>query len=56
VIGSVPVNFNGHPTLAGYTHADILNLIVFYNDDFGIEAGDQIGTRTAKLRAWLTEI
>jgi hypothetical protein len=53
-IGSVPLNFNGHPS--GYTHAEILNIIIFYNDDFGIVERDNIGTRTAKLRAWLTEI
>jgi hypothetical protein len=39
--------------LDGYQHEDILRLIEFYNDNFGIIAGDGLPARTAKLREWM---
>ena len=51
-LGTVPVPFNNMPST--YTHADILNLVIFYNDDFDILAADGISTRQDKLRLWLT--
>ena len=50
-VGTVPAPFNDLPST--YTHANILNLVVFYNDDFDIQAGDSITTRQDKLRLWL---
>ncbi|ESK83661.1 kid repeat protein [Moniliophthora roreri MCA 2997] len=36
------------------THVDIINLIIFYNEDFGIVPGDDLESRREKVRAWLT--
>jgi len=53
LIGTVPPQFN--PNIGSYQHIDILQLVVFYNDDFGIHAGDQLSERKHKVRIWLTE-
>jgi hypothetical protein len=52
-IGTTPPNFN--PNLPNYHHIDILNLIIFYNDDFGIVPGDSLGTRIDKFHAFIAE-
>ena len=51
-VEAVPAPFNNMPS--AYTHIDILNLVVFYNEDFDIQAEDGILTRQDKLRLWLT--
>ncbi|KAF8062557.1 hypothetical protein FPV67DRAFT_1673028 [Lyophyllum atratum] len=51
-IGDVPAAFN--PRIADYTRDDIVNLIVFYNDDFGILPDDSEGTRREKFRSFLS--
>jgi hypothetical protein len=53
-LGSVPQNFNSNPS--SYTHQEILNMIIFYNDRFGIVAGDDIATRRNKFREWLSTL
>jgi hypothetical protein len=52
VLGSVPQNFNGNPS--SYTHQEILNMVIFYNDNFHILPGDDIATRHNKFREWLS--
>ncbi|TDL22525.1 hypothetical protein BD410DRAFT_839606 [Rickenella mellea] len=51
-VGAFPPAFNGDPT--SYTHQEIINLIVFYNDAFGIVVGDVLTTRRNKLREWMS--
>lgn len=51
-IGSTPPNFN--PSLERLQHIDILKLIFFYNEDFGIVQGDVVEDRINKFRAFLT--
>jgi hypothetical protein len=53
-IGSTPPAFNRH--IANYQHGDIVKMIVFYNDDFGILVGDLVGTRVDKFRYFLTTL
>ena len=53
-IGSTPHEFNGH--IANYLHGDIVRMIVFYNDDFGILVEDLVGTRLDKFRYFLTTL
>jgi hypothetical protein len=52
-VGSVPNPFNA--TLESYTHAEILQMVVFYNDDFGIDPLDGLPERLMKFRQFLTE-
>lgn len=52
-VGDVPNPWN--PNLDTYQHLDILQLVIFYNDDFSIIAGDPIATRIYKVRTWLVE-
>jgi hypothetical protein len=52
-VGDVPNPWN--PNIDAYQHLDILQLIIFYNDDFGIIAGDPITTRRSKVRTWLID-
>ncbi|ESK83664.1 hypothetical protein Moror_2164 [Moniliophthora roreri MCA 2997] len=40
-------------TIDSMTHADILDLIAFYNEDFGITAGDNLAARRDKVKEWL---
>jgi len=48
-VGAVPPwHFNSN----NYTHAAILRLVIFYNDDFGIVAGDLLDVRKEKLRSF----
>lgn len=51
-IGQTPPNFSGD--FVTYQHAYILDLIVFYNDDFHIVNGDGLPDRQRKVRAFLT--
>lgn len=52
VVDAVPPNFNFN--LSTYQHLDILNLIIFYNDDFGIVPYDSLETRIEKFRRFLS--
>ena len=52
-IGSAPPNFN--PDLPNYQHSDILSMVIFYNDDFGILPGDSIDSRVDSFRRFLAE-
>jgi len=42
-----------NPLADGYSHWDIIQLVVFYNVDFGIGVGDPIDVRRTKVRTWL---
>ena len=53
VVGTVFPQFN--PNVDAYQHIDILHLVIFYNDDFGILLGDQLPERKRKIRNWLME-
>ena len=53
VVGSTPPNFN--PLLESYHHLDILRMVVFYNEDFGIQPQDSLFTRNGKFCQFLTE-
>lgn len=52
-VGDIPNPWN--PNIDAYQHLDILQLVIFYNDDFGIIAGDPVATRRYKVRTWLVE-
>jgi hypothetical protein len=52
-IGSMPPNFD--PDVPNYRHIDILNMVIFYNDDFGILPGDSVGSRIESFRRFLVE-
>ena len=54
VIGSTPPRFDGNIT--DYQHADIVRMIIFYNDTFTILVGDPVGTRVDKFRFFLTTL
>ncbi|KAK0421680.1 hypothetical protein EV421DRAFT_1725030, partial [Armillaria borealis] len=51
-VGSTPPNFNGR--IAKYSDEDILKMIVFYNDSFGITRLDALPERISKFRAFLS--
>jgi hypothetical protein len=51
--GDVPNPWN--PNVNAYQFMDILRLIIFYNDDFGINAGDLVDAMRQKVRNWLVE-
>ena len=53
-IGSVPNPFNA--TLEVYSHADILQMVVFYDDNFGIDPVDGLPERLIKFRQFLMEL
>jgi hypothetical protein len=53
-IGSTPPNFN--PKVEHYQHIDILEMVVFYNESFGITAGDTLSNRIMKFKRFLTEV
>ena len=52
-VGDVPLNFN--PRIEGYGHMDILEMIVFYNHDFYIDAQDDLLERIKNFRWFLAE-
>ncbi len=51
-----------YPVLAGadmgtvwkLKHAEIISIMHWYNEDMNITAEDDLGTRRAKVRSWLT--
>jgi hypothetical protein len=53
-VGTTPPNFNADFTT--YRHDDILHLIIFYNDDFGIVQADTLPSRVESFRRFLVEI
>jgi hypothetical protein len=52
-IGAIPDPFNS--TLDTYSHLEILRMVVFYNETFGIEPQDDLADRIMKFRRFLTE-
>jgi hypothetical protein len=44
-----------NPNIDAYQLADILQLVIFYNNNLGIDADDPIDVRRLKVRAWLVE-
>ncbi|KAF9528571.1 hypothetical protein CPB83DRAFT_894355 [Crepidotus variabilis] len=53
LLGSSPPEFIVDPE--NYQHIDILKLILFYNDRFGVLVTDTLPTRMIKLRTFLTQ-
>lgn len=52
-IGDTPPEFQAK--LDGYNHIDVLRMVAFYNDTFGILPQDNLGDRIDKFRRYLTE-
>jgi hypothetical protein len=52
-IGDVPAPWNSN--IEAYQLEDVFRLVIFYNDDFGINAGDHVSVRRRKVLAWLVE-
>eukprot|EP01124_Arcella_intermedia_P023684 TRINITY_DN3811_c0_g1_i3.p1 TRINITY_DN3811_c0_g1~~TRINITY_DN3811_c0_g1_i3.p1 ORF type:complete len:202 (+),score=38.32 TRINITY_DN3811_c0_g1_i3:36-641(+) len=60
-IGAVPPLLPGaggiypgtQATILALTHQQIMNLMEFYNEDFGIAVGDPIGVRINKVGRWI---
>ena len=52
-VGDKPNPWNS--SVDAYQLVDILWLVIFYNDDFGIDAGDLVDLMRQKVRAWLVE-
>jgi hypothetical protein len=52
-VGDMPNSWNSN--VDAYQLVDILRLVIFYNDDFGIDAGDLVDVMRQKVRAWLVE-
>ena len=52
-VGDVPNPWG--PIINSYQLLDILKLVIFYNDNFGIIAGDPLSDRIFKLRVWPLE-
>ena len=52
-LGSSPPNFNA--SIDSYGHLDILKLVVFYNDAFGIVQTDPVYERKMKIRNSFSE-
>jgi hypothetical protein len=50
-VGTVPPNFSRN--FAMYARADIIRLIIFYNDDFGIVVGDTLQISIDKFHKFL---
>jgi hypothetical protein len=51
-LATTPPNFN--PNYAVYQRSDIIYLIIFYNEDFGILAGDTVQQCISKFHRFLT--
>ena len=51
-VGTTPPNFNTN--YVGYQRSDIITLIIFYNEDFGILPGDTVQDCVAKFHLFLT--
>jgi len=54
LLGDIPPNFNHNIT--SYNHNEILRLIIFYNNDFGILQGDTVPSRIDRFRRFLSDI
>jgi hypothetical protein len=52
-IGDVPNPWNAN--INAYQLVDILRLVIFYNDNLGINVQDLISDRRQKVREWLAE-
>jgi hypothetical protein len=52
VVGTLPPNFNNN--YSAYQRGDIVNLIIFYNEDFGIAAGDTVAEGVSKFHRFST--
>lgn len=52
-IGDVPNPWNAN--IDAYQLVDILRLVIFYNDNLGINVQDLISDRRQKVREWLAE-
>jgi hypothetical protein len=50
-VGDVPPDFSGD--IRNYENAEILQMVNFYNNDFGIMPADCLGTRIDKFRKFL---
>jgi hypothetical protein len=55
-LGQTPPLYNAETNIDAFRHEDILRLIEFYNDDFGIVAGDGIAVRRNKYRLWMASL
>jgi len=61
-VGTTPANATGGPVwfpltishLFAATSTQIAQLQLFYNDTFGIVAGDTVGKQRLRLKMWLT--
>ena len=51
-LGQVPPFYD--EDIDAYRHGDVLRLVEFYNDGFGIVLGDGLPTRKQKFRTWMT--
>lgn len=51
-LGQAPPFYNDN--IDAYHHGDVLRLVEFYNDGFGIVVGDGLPTRKQKFRTWMT--
>jgi hypothetical protein len=52
-IGDVPDPWNEN--IVSYHQLDVLSLVIFYNDNFGIAPGDAVSVMKTKLIAWLLD-
>ncbi|KAK0222226.1 hypothetical protein IW262DRAFT_1553180 [Armillaria fumosa] len=52
-IGSLPLNFNGQIPM--YSDEQILTMIIFYNENFGIGPADSLPVRIAKFTSYLSD-
>ena len=52
IVGTTPPNFINNP--GAYQRSDFINLIIFYNEDFGIVQGDTIQDCIEKVHLFLT--
>jgi hypothetical protein len=52
-INTIPPNWNHH--VIGLRTNDIYRLMIFYNVDFDIVAGDSLTEKREKVLLWLTE-
>jgi hypothetical protein len=52
-VGDVPHPWD--PNVDTYELIDILRLVIFYNDDFGIDAHDELVVMKRKVGTWLVE-
>ncbi|CAA7270414.1 unnamed protein product [Cyclocybe aegerita] len=54
-VGATPPAAVFHPRIENYQHIDILVLIAYYNDDFGIVVGDSVPDRQVKIRDFFSQ-